>query len=370
MISTASRPKIPPPSPDGAGEESPSSRWRLGYRPALDGLRGLAILFVLLSHASVPPFYGGGLTGVTIFFVLSGYLITSLLLQEYRTSGSRISLWSFYERRARRLLPALCAVIVVVSSAAVVTGSGLDALTDALAALFYLGNWATIPEAGLGLGLLSHTWSLAVEEHFYILWPIVLVAALPRMGRRGAVSLLVAAILISVSARILLVTGGASDARVAFGSDTRADALLVGCLVAFVPIRRVPVVPAVLGLVLMALFMRYDAGGLTFGLCVVSLLSAITVVGAADGTGWLGWRPLARLGRISYGVYLWHYPLMFGLAPALGLEGLEWAFILVAASVAIGEASYRWIETPFLARSTKNSSEVLLVRERSATPSK
>jgi peptidoglycan/LPS O-acetylase OafA/YrhL len=327
---------------------TPSERWRLGYRPALDGIRGIAILLVLLSHARLGPFAGGGLTGVTLFFVLSGYLITSLLLREHERDG-RISLPAFYLRRARRLLPALVALVAVVTSVALVAGAGTDALTDAAAALFYVGNWATIPEGGLGLGTLSHTWSLAVEEHFYLLWPLVMIVALPRLSRNGMLVLLAVGILGSAALRAALVASDASVHRVAFGSDTRAEALLIGCAIALLPAARLPVIVPLVGLVIGGVLMRYTPGGLTLGLSFVTLASAAAVVGVADGHGWLGWRPLALLGRISYGVYLWHYPLMFGLARHYGWEGALWGLGLTLASIAIAAASYRWIESPFLA---------------------
>ena len=329
---------------------TPNERWRLGYRPALDGIRGIAIVLVLLSHARLGPFAGGGLTGVTLFFVLSGYLITSLLLREHERDG-RISLPQFYLRRARRLLPALVAFVAVVTSGALVAGAGVDALTDAAAALFYVGNWATISEGGLGLGTLSHTWSLAVEEHFYLLWPLVLIVALPRLSRNGLLWLLTAGILGSAALRAVMVASDASVHRVAFGSDTRAEALLIGCAMALLPAAqaRIPVVLPLIGLAIGGVLMRYTPGGLTLGLSFVTLASAAAVVAVADGRGWLGWRPLAWLGRISYGVYLWHYPLMFGLARHFGWDGPIWGLALVAVSIAVAAASYRWIESPWLA---------------------
>jgi len=351
---------------------TPSERWRLGYRPALDGIRGVAIIFVLLSHSMVGPFRGGGLTGVTLFFVLSGYLITSLLVREHERSG-RISLTAFYLRRARRLLPALVAVVIVVSVVALAVGAGTDALTDAAAALFYVGNWATIPEGGLGLGTLSHTWSLAVEEHFYLDLPLVIGFALPRMSRRQLLLLLAAGIVASAAVRVWLVAVGATDQRVAFGSDTRAESLLIGCAIALLPAVRLPAIVPVLGLVVAASVMRYTPDGLTIGLSVVALVSAAAVTSTADGRGWLGWRPLAYLGRISYGIYLWHYPLMFGVALHFGWEGDAVGVTLIAVSIAAAAISYRWIESPWLARdaaSVAPSSPSAGVRRAEPTPAR
>jgi peptidoglycan/LPS O-acetylase OafA/YrhL len=354
---------------------TPTERWRLGYRPALDGIRGIAILLVLLSHAKLGPFSGGGLTGVTLFFVLSGYLITSLLLREHERDG-RISLRAFYLRRARRLLPALAALVVVVTIVALLVGAGRDALTDAAAAIFYVGNWATIPDGGLGLGALSHTWSLAVEEHFYLLWPLAMIVMLPRLSRRGMLSMLAIGIVASVAMRFWLVAGDASAQRVAFGSDTRAEALLVGCAIALLPAvprsRLAPVVPVLplLALAVAGVMMRYTPNGLTIGLSMVAVASAFAVVSVADGRGWLGWRPLAYLGRISYGVYLWHYPLMFGLAVHFGWEGTAWGVAMVVVSIGVAAASYRWIESPFLARerpSTQATEPTTVPRQSSVT---
>jgi peptidoglycan/LPS O-acetylase OafA/YrhL len=162
--------------------------------------------------------------------------------------------------------------------------------------------------------------------------------------------LLAAGIVASVALRFWLVAGDASAQRVAFGSDTRAEALLIGCAVALLPAVRIPPLVPLLALAIAAVMMRYTPNGLTLGLSMVAVASALAVMSVADGHGWLGWRPLAYLGRISYGVYLWHYPLMFGLAVAFAWEGALWGIAMVAASIAIAAASYRWIESPFLAR--------------------
>jgi len=155
---------------------------RFSYQPSLDGLRAIAIVLVMLLHAQAMasgawPYFLGGYTGVDIFFVLSGFLITSLLVQEWRDTG-RISLRKFYIRRALRLLPALCVLLLVLGVGVKLFGLYLHVtLATLLAALFYVANWALAFDT-LDMGALHHTWSLSVEEQFYILWPLMLIGML------------------------------------------------------------------------------------------------------------------------------------------------------------------------------------------------
>jgi len=207
--------------------------FRLGYRPALDGLRAIFVLMVMASHTEMPFFRGGGL-GVTGFFVLSGFLITSILVRERNDTGG-INLKAFYARRALRLFPALfvllaaCAVCTIAFS----TGAKADAYWQGIGwALAYVSNWplAIYDELTAWIGLLGHTWSLAVEEQFYLTWPLILVALLSlKMKRRWLVGAALLLALASAIWRLVLYSNDVAVARLYYGTDTRAEALLIGC---------------------------------------------------------------------------------------------------------------------------------------------
>jgi peptidoglycan/LPS O-acetylase OafA/YrhL len=304
-------------------------------------------LLVLLSHAGLPV-PGGGIVGVTLFFVLSGFLITALLLAEHHDAGT-ISLSNFYLRRALRLLPALAAVVAVITAWQVMAGSP-DALRQAGAALSYAANWIIISTGEIGP--FDHTWSLAVEEQFYLLWPLAVICLI--RWPRAMLGLLLVGLVGSVALRAALMAGGASIYRVSNGSDTRAEALLLGCILALLVTRgvRLPgwtAAVAMVGLCAAVVTVGYTAPGLTIGLTIATVLAAVAVAGALETPRWLSWSPLRRVGRVSYGVYLWHWPViyLFGV-PASVLPDVVRIPLLIAASLAIAEGSYRLIESPFL----------------------
>jgi peptidoglycan/LPS O-acetylase OafA/YrhL len=328
--------------------------WRLGHRPGLDGLRGFAILLVMADHAGIGIASGAGNLGVTIFFVLSGFLITTLLLEE-RARHGRISLRRFYWRRALRLLPALCLLLAVVAVLMRVAGRTGEIAGDVIPALFYFMNWATV--AGNNPGLLSHTWSLSIEEQFYLVWPVLLIGILALgRGRVGWVAgLLVVVIVTSIVLRFLLWTGPGAHYRVYEGTDTRMDALAIGCLLAMAFTRRPVTVPplAMAGLaaaIPVTLWATNDESLATIGFAITAFAAAGLVAGAATGNGErvLAWRPLAYLGIISYGLYLWHRPLMRTFTDS-GLGGVPWAVaVMFALSLGLAFLSKRFIEDPFL----------------------
>lgn len=159
---------------------TPAERWQLGYRPGLDALRGVAVLAVMLGHVNVTGFDSGGWVGVNVFFVLSGFLVTALLLKEHGQSGS-IDLIAFYRRRFLRLMPAFVLVVVVVSAVRIFVGDD-HIRANAAASLLYYSNWYRIV-SGDDMGPLAHTWSLAIEEQFYLVWPLVLLLLLPLVPR-------------------------------------------------------------------------------------------------------------------------------------------------------------------------------------------
>src|SRR5205823_6453336 len=218
--------------------------FRLGYRPYLDGLRGIFVLLVLMLHADV-PFTRGGYIGVDGFFVLSGFLITALLVQEWGRT-EKIDLIAFYRRRILRLFPALLALLIACALFTLFYTTGAaaeDNWRGILSALVYVGNWTRIGYLGNwhhGLGMLDHTWSLAVEEQFYLTWPLLLAFMLSRrFAVRRIFAIAVSLLFASALLKVVLMYSEGPITRIGIGTDTRADALLAGCVVAlllsFVP---------------------------------------------------------------------------------------------------------------------------------------
>lgn len=325
--------------------------WRLGHRPALDGLRGVAILLVLAAHAQIPYMGNGGPVGVGLFFTLSGFLITGLLLEERQATG-RIAFGQFFARRARRLLPGLAALVVAVVVARLTLGPWVLDWSVLPAVLFYVGNW--VPINGGDLGALGHTWTLSVEEQFYILWPLAVAALATRRRVLVAAAALAFA---SYTVRIGLLLDGEVGLRVPLGSDTVAVALLLGAGTVALRMggdagrsRWLPLVVAAVGL---AVMMRVEAVGyLILGLPLVALFTCLALWGAT-GSGrvpalevnWLRW-----FGSRSYGLYLWHAPILWVMASHYMLPWPALVLVGVPVSLLLAEASYRWVESPFRRR--------------------
>jgi peptidoglycan/LPS O-acetylase OafA/YrhL len=332
---------------------SPQTSWRLGRRPALDGLRGLAIVLVIACHL-IDTVTGVdhpalGTAGVTVFFTLSGFLITSLLMEEHAITG-RLRWGHFYGRRARRLLPALAVVLVVIGSVQVAGGfTGPMAL---LPVAFYVANWFAAD--GHNLGLLPHSWSLAIEEQFYLAWPVLLLICL-RRSRRAVGVVCLAGIVIAVTLRLSLWDHGAGAQRVYFGTDTRADALLVGCALAAWAHRgrRLPDVPplvgtiAAVGLVAVSLALSGPYGTHIVLPTVVPWLSAVLIVSAcATAPAWMESAVVRYLGRRSYSLYLWHFALLLMVGNLT--SSVLAAVLAVLASLGVAELSWRYVESPVL----------------------
>lgn len=201
-----------------------------GYIPALDGLRGIAIIAVILIHSGF-PWFQGGFIGVDIFFVLSGFLITYLLVREYDGNGGRISFGRFYARRVLRLAPALILLLAVLWALSVLVldpGSAYGMRRDIVITLFYAANWARAFD--FYMGYLAHAWSLSVEEQFYIAWPVMLLYLLRRgWSRWRTVQLILACACLAALLRLVMAVNGAGVNRLFNGLDTRADSLLIGC---------------------------------------------------------------------------------------------------------------------------------------------
>ena len=349
---------------------------RLGYVPALDGVRGVAIALVVLWHAFHVPV--GGFLGVHVFFVLSGFLITALLLQEWEGTGA-ISVRHFYFRRALRLFPALAAMLLAYTTSQVARElarpEALDlstALKGVLYSVFYVSN--IVQASGVVLGVtISHLWSLATEEQFYLLWPFVLVLALRRgVGQRSLEVGLAAAIALVALHRLQLTLADAPRERLYFAPDTTFDAILVGCLLGvWFSSGRLPAllrsprfvgwaaVPAIaFGAAAVALAGIESRALYAFVLLPFVLAAGIFVLSAAtEETAFarvLAVRPLVFLGRISYSLYLWHtMALVFG-RDLLGVSAAGGVVLAVAAAT----VSHYAIERPFLRRKTRDRAEV------------
>lgn len=438
--------------PDAGARRAGASARRGGYNPALDGVRALAMLCVLVFHMDALP---GGYLGVDVFFVLSGFLITRQLLAERDRTG-RVSLPRFYLRRAYRLLPAFWMLVLVGFTAVVVLGIGTAGERDEFlhtlaAAMLYVNNYFQVVQQNTGAGWLGHTWSLSLEEQFYLLWPLLLLVLCrrPWIDRRLPVVLLGGVVVVMLW-RDALNASSASATRTYFGLDTRADALLVGCALAAwlrarrrdageapateaageagdhgtilpgrqrrpedavpvppeavtpeaalpetalpetarpvwvrpvwmrpafawpaswpVSVRPVAVLPVVgaVAFVLLAVAMVAAPSGwgprptalARGGYTAIALLAGVVILALEVGatTGWLfrmlAVRPLAWLGRISYGFYLWHFPVVAHWGRDLTVAVGRWPAILVVGLISLGlaSASYYLLERPIQRR--------------------
>jgi peptidoglycan/LPS O-acetylase OafA/YrhL len=339
---------------------------------ALDGLRGVAILGTLLFHTGYLP---GGFLGVDLFFALSGYLITDLLLREAAATGT-VSLVAFWGRRIRRLFPALAVVLAGTASAVAVSGPPdlvRTTASDGPWVQLNVLNWHLLAESAgywdrFGAErVFEHLWSIAVEEQFYLVWPVLVLGLAargrPAVDRRVAVA---AAVGSAVSLLLMVILVDPADpSRVYQGSDTRAFSLLAGALVATGPVRAtlarvsdrsartaLAVLTAGIGAMWLAaggenslwlfrggLFAHSLAAAAVVGLCVRAPHAPVAVL--------LAVRPLRRLGEISYSLYLWHWPVIVLLSPQrTGLGGWVWAAVVCAVSTGLAVLSKHLVEDP------------------------
>jgi peptidoglycan/LPS O-acetylase OafA/YrhL len=347
--------------------------------PALDGLRGLAVAGVVIFHAD---HLLGGFLGVDLFFTLSGFLITTLLLQELRSTGG-IALGHFWARRARRLLPALFALLLAVALYAVVWARPDELAqirSDAVATLAYVANWHSI-FSGHGYWDLfvapspfEHTWSLAIEEQFYVFWPllVLLLVAPLRRSRRGVESAprVLALALVAAATSSALMAGlyhpGHDPQRVYLGTDTRVSSILLGAALSALlvwrgPLRRAALrvaleVAAVGGLAVLLWAwvtvdgqddLLYRGGFAIFAGCALLVIAAIVHPRPGPVASVLSFPPLRWLGLISYGLYLWHWPVFVVMTePRTGLSGWWLVAARVGVSLVIAVGSYFLIEMP------------------------
>lgn len=351
--------------------DKPRSR----YMPGLDGLRAIALIGVMGYHWSF-GFASGGFLGVSLFFVLSGYLITDILASQWH-HHQRIDLKDFWIRRFRRLLPAMLLMLfILVVWVTLFDHSRLAALRgDVLGAVTYISNWQFIFqeqsyfESFGAPSPLGHFWSLAVEEQFYLLWPLIMLVGLKLFPRRGPLFTFIAiGAALSALWMAIIYQPGDDPSRVYYGTDTRAFGLLIGAglsiiwpswkLSSHVSVsarRRLNLTGAVA--LLMILFMmckvdRYESflyqGGMLLFSLTAAVLVAVLAHPASSVSRLLSWKPLVWIGVRSYGIYLWHYPVMILTSPDAGARDLPWPAVAmqIAASILLAALSWKYVEEP------------------------
>ncbi len=382
--------------------EAPRRGSSISYIPALDGVRAVAIIIVMGYHGGV-FFTSGGFYGVDTFFTLSGFLITSLLITEWQQTTT-IRLGVFWARRARRLLPALFAMVLAVAlygAFLVPPGTYSHLRSDGISALFYFANWHFISigsnyfdQTGL-TSPLTHTWSLAVEEQFYLVWPLIVLGVFKLWRSKAALLVVCVAGALASAVEMAVLYSPADINRIYYGTDTRAQSLLVGAALAVAlsmwtdrrrdagvgPPDGEPAVPpggdpawavttpvgrtvtAALGLagafVSVVLWtevsandsLAYRGGFLLASLATATVLLSVVCSRRSFLSTALSWAPLRYVGRISYGMYLWHFPLFLYLDNArTGLVGYPLFAVRVAATLAVANLSFYVLERPIRQR--------------------
>jgi peptidoglycan/LPS O-acetylase OafA/YrhL len=356
-------------------KEAPAA-FRLGYRPALDGVRGLAVSFVFLFHVSEfafqfnPSIIPAGFLGVDIFFVLSGFLITSLLLEEWDKSG-QISLRRFYARRFFRLIPALLLLLTCSSLFVTITKSrdaAQSAYWTSLYSIFYATNWINALRLAPISEPLGHLWSLAIEEQFYLVWPALLLILLKLKVRRTTIVvggiLLIAAV---CAHRSMLNEPGLYRPRIYSAFDTRADSLIAGCVAAMIVswgllpasrlFRKALGWSALASLLVVDFYLQnafgivdptlYSYGFTVFAIAVAVLLIQLTSAPPRLFKRFLEHSPFVWAGKLSYSIYLWHFPVCVTIA-SLAFPGWLKACLAVVLTLTLSSLSYYFVEKPFL----------------------
>jgi peptidoglycan/LPS O-acetylase OafA/YrhL len=336
---------------------------------ALDGLRGLAILLVITHHQLIPLSLNGGFLGVDLFFVLSGFLITTLLLSEFNATNA-ISLRNFYARRALRLGPAL--LLYLLACLAVAYHSEISEWTREIKlvgiALLYSTNWRMAFGWDSAVDPTAIIWSLSIEEQFYLLWPLLFFGCLLIKFKRSHIIAGLAFVVLSIMLhRYLLLRDGVAFSRLYYGTDTRADAPLMGCLVALIPgrfsvkgqtyLKASAILCAVCLVCLIATVHFTDRFLYQGGYTAIAVMAGVLTFSIANAcprilAALLEWRPLRWFGMISYGLYLWHW-LLLKTTSFYAWVGYwdPWARFVVA--VAVAALSFYVVEKPFNSLKTK-----------------
>ena len=332
------------------------------YFPALDGLRGLAVLIVLVAHAT--PVYVSGAAGVDVFFVLSGFLITGILADERSRTGA-VRLVNFFVRRFLRLMPALWLSVCAVAVGDWALGRLDDERkVEMFWAVTYCMNWVLAFDAGEPW-VMAHTWSLAIEEQFYLVWPFaLLVLHKLRVGDGGRAGVLIG---LAVACVVYRNAMGFTPQRIYFGLDTHCDGLLLGSALAYLHrggwlrargvgrVIRLGTLPALGLLLALPRFMAWtEPMTALLYFTVVNVLACLLIAGAVSGQlgamgGLLNFGPLKYLGKISYGLYLYHQPILIALR---GFGPLEAWYICaplgLSAALVFSHLSYQYFERPIL----------------------
>jgi len=347
---------------------------QLTYMPALDGIRAVSILGIMFNHGGF-AWAAGGIISVNVFFVLSGFLITLLLMKEWTRSGT-IRLRAFWARRARRLLPALFVLLGAIGLYALLfapSGTQSSLLGDGLSTLFYFSNWHQIITGQSyfvqvsELSPLLHTWTLAIEEQFYIVWPLVVLGVL-KLSRSPRVLLVVTVlgVLASATEMALLFHPGMDPSRLYYGTDTRAQDILVGAACGILLTGRgaatggrARVGFSSMAVIAAAVFawewskingstsLPYRGGFLLADLMIALVIVGVTLAPNGIPSRILSVRPLTFIGRISYGLYLWHWPVFLVLNHArTGLEDYRLFALRFVATFVIAVLSWYLVETP------------------------
>ncbi|MGZ9772254.1 acyltransferase family protein [Bacillus toyonensis] len=353
------------------------------YMVGLDSLRGLAILGFILYHINF-NWMPGGFLGVTVFFVLSGYLITDILAIEWKRN-KRIDLKKFWLSRARRLLPGMLVMLVITLAWITMFHSSLleKMRGDSLAALFYVSNWWYIYhklsyfDNFNQLSPLNHFWSLAVEEQFYVVWPFIISLGLYYIKKQSRMILLIClGVVASALAMAILYEPGADPSRIYYGTDTRAFSLLIGAVLALVwPSNRLAnkiipkarfildVVGGIALIIILVMFWKtnqYDPFLYKGGMVLLSIATALLVANLAHPSSriaqFLRFRPLRWIGIRSYGIYLWHYPILTLTTSKVnaGDFSLIRAILQFLLIILIAQISWKFIEKPIREGALRN----------------
>ncbi|MEH7247962.1 acyltransferase family protein [Neobacillus niacini] len=345
------------------------------YMPGIDGLRAFAVIGVILYHLNI-PWFPGGFSGVTVFFVLSGYLITDILIDEWN-KNHKINYLSFMVRRFRRLAPALLLMILLVTVWVTLTNhpSFEKLRADFLPSLFYVTNWwyifreVSYFDSFGSVSPLTHIWSLAIEEQFYLIWPLIVIIGFTFIKRkRFRVLAILVGVIVSAWLMAYLYIPGADPSRVYYGTDTRAFSLLLGAALALLwPSQRLSkslpkqasiVLESVgitgLLLIIMMFTMVSQFGHFHYqgGMLLLSIITTFVVAALAHPASklakWISVKPLRWMGERSYGIYLWHYPIIALTTPIVNTDGINVRRITlqIAATLILSALSYRYVEFP------------------------
>ncbi|EGQ2773520.1 acetyltransferase [Staphylococcus pseudintermedius] len=345
------------------------------YMPGLDGVRAVAVIAIIIYHLN-PQWLSGGFLGVDTFFVISGYLITSLLLTEYHNTG-KIKLMSFWLRRVKRLIPAVLFLVmgVIVLSLIFMPTEIQKVRADSIAAIFYVSNWWYIMQnvdyfEQFAVQPLKHLWSLAIEEQFYLVLPIVLLSLLSFIRRLKSIRIIFLILLvISMIAMMVLYVPNENVARVYFGTDTRIQTLLMGVLLALVwppfqlkakvnrQMRTMIDTAGVVGLAILFICFKFvsETNSILYygGFFLISTVTLLVIASSVHPSGYfakfLGNKVFTFIGSRSYSLYLWHYPIIV-LIHHQFVQGQIPPLVYVVEillMVLMAEFSYKFIEQPF-----------------------